>query len=409
MPYGSEVVGSRLAVRWTGDPNKPWYAGRIAEWRPYNDTHLIIYDDGDQKAHHLHDEEASGQLRWEQSRKRKSEEEGVRKASKMAKTSKKSAAKKPAAKKPATKKPAAKKPAVEKPAADKPAPQAKVAALAKGKAKANAAPAAETVSTATVDTLLKENKYDYRKLAARTWPTKFEAGGAVLPLLLCEGGARFNTIAIGPPTPGGQWKLGYADGCRGPDLSLFCWDGGEASLAGLCEEPSNTGDCMPGHAMKWDALVARGSKGEVALCAASEDAFGYKGNAFFDNANGQSMCNGFHGALVRKVKPGQTFNVADPDEGLDPEGFGPDHYGDSNEDEDRGGQTVAKTITTKEGDIEVLVLANSISGDYCVPHLMRSMRSMMRAVTKSYDKKEAAEEFDGSADDWFSRGRFGMF
>ena len=100
----------------------------------------------------------------------------------MAKTSKKSAEKKPAAKKPAAKKPAAKKAAVEKSAADKPAPQAKVAALAKGKAKANAAPAAETVSTATVDTLLKENKYDYRKLAARTWPTKFEAGGAVLPL-----------------------------------------------------------------------------------------------------------------------------------------------------------------------------------------------------------------------------------
>ena len=94
--------------------------------------------------------------------------------------------------------------------------------------------------------------------------------------------------------------------------------------------------------------------------------------------------------------------MADPDEGLDPEGFDPDHYGDSDEDEDRGGPTVAKTITTKEGDIEVLVLANSICGDYCVPHLMR-------AVTESNDKKEAAKEFDCRDDDWFSRGRFWMF
>jgi len=67
MRCGAEVVGSRLAIRWCGDQGKPWYSGRVAEWQPCDGTHLIAYDDGDQKAHNLADEESDGQLRWETS------------------------------------------------------------------------------------------------------------------------------------------------------------------------------------------------------------------------------------------------------------------------------------------------------------------------------------------------------
>ena len=388
MPYGAEIVGSRLSIRWTGERGKPWFAGRVTEWRPYDETHLITYDDGDQKAHCLVNEEANGQLRWDKSRKRKSEQGAAADVIETANTAAKKPSQQAKAAAPAMKvkkeEKKAKKPAQQaKAAAPPPAmkvkkEEKKAADNGKAKAKGKASPAAEKVSAATVDTLLEENHYEYSKLGSRAWPKLFGAGGAVLPLLH-KGGVRFNTIAIGPPAPGGKWNLGYASGCSGPFLSLFCWGDGEASLAGLSEEPSNTGDCFPGHSMKWDALVARGSKGEVALCAASDDAV-FGADAFFSNAHGQSMCGGFHGALVRKVKPGQTFEVADP--------------------EAVGGPMVAETITTKEGDIEVLIMANSISSNYCVPHLMRAENS-------SYGKKEAAEEFNGDAEDWFERGKFG--
>lgn len=61
---GAELVGLRVSIRWTGDRGKPWFSGRIAEWRPTNETHLIVYDDGDAKAHNLKEEEDAGQLRW---------------------------------------------------------------------------------------------------------------------------------------------------------------------------------------------------------------------------------------------------------------------------------------------------------------------------------------------------------
>ena len=422
MSYGAEVVGSRLTILWTGDRGKPWFAGRVTEWRPYDETHLITYDDGDQKAHCLGDEEANGQLRWEKPRKRKLEQEAEAKVIETANT---------AAKKPAQQaNPKAAAPANVK-KEDKPKMATNTNAKAKvmdngtAKGKAKASPAAVKISAATVDMVLKENDYDYSKLGSRAWPKQFGAGGAVLPLLE-KGGARFNTIAIGPPVPGGKWNLGYAAGCRGPSLSLFCWGGGEASLAGLSEEPSNTGDCFPGHSMKWDALVARGSKGEVALlgaggssmsllgaggsamtrspCAELDDPVFGRG-AFFANALGQSMCGGFHGALVRKVKPGQTFEVADPNAGLGSDGPSDDIDDDDDNGGEGGGPKVAETITTKEGDIEVLIMANSISSNYCVPHLMR-------AENASYDKKEAAKEFDGGDGDWwdwFGCGKFGMW
>ena len=53
MVRGAELLGLRVSIRWTGDPGKPWYSGSIAEWRPYDEMHLIAYDDGDQKAHNL--------------------------------------------------------------------------------------------------------------------------------------------------------------------------------------------------------------------------------------------------------------------------------------------------------------------------------------------------------------------
>ena len=61
---GAELVGSRVYIRWTGERGRPWFPGRIAEWRPSDEAHLIVYDDGDEKLHYLSAEETAGQLRW---------------------------------------------------------------------------------------------------------------------------------------------------------------------------------------------------------------------------------------------------------------------------------------------------------------------------------------------------------
>lgn len=62
--YERSVIGRRVSIQWTGDRGKPWYSGRIAEYRPTDETHLVVYDDGDQKAHHLGSEEEVGQVKW---------------------------------------------------------------------------------------------------------------------------------------------------------------------------------------------------------------------------------------------------------------------------------------------------------------------------------------------------------
>ena len=64
MVYAREIVGERVSIRWTGDPGKPWYAGRIADFEPASCVHLVKYDDGDQRRHDITSEEANGQLRW---------------------------------------------------------------------------------------------------------------------------------------------------------------------------------------------------------------------------------------------------------------------------------------------------------------------------------------------------------
>ena len=62
--YGKEVVGRRVAIRWTGDPGQPWFSGCVAEHFLGLGEHLVRYDDGDQRSHDLADEETNGQLRW---------------------------------------------------------------------------------------------------------------------------------------------------------------------------------------------------------------------------------------------------------------------------------------------------------------------------------------------------------
>ena len=59
-----ELLGSRVSIRWLGDRGKPWYSGKIAEYYQSSGEHLVLYDDGEQKAHNLAGEEACGQLRW---------------------------------------------------------------------------------------------------------------------------------------------------------------------------------------------------------------------------------------------------------------------------------------------------------------------------------------------------------
>ena len=63
-PRGSELLGKRVSIRWLGDRGKPWYSGKVAEYYRASGEHLVLYDDGDQKAHNLAGEEEVGQLLW---------------------------------------------------------------------------------------------------------------------------------------------------------------------------------------------------------------------------------------------------------------------------------------------------------------------------------------------------------
>ena len=65
-PYGAQVVGRRVSMRWLAEPGKPWFEGRVAEYRPWAvpPTHLVSYDDGDLREHVLENELAVGTLRW---------------------------------------------------------------------------------------------------------------------------------------------------------------------------------------------------------------------------------------------------------------------------------------------------------------------------------------------------------
>ena len=57
---GRAAVGSRVSIRWTGTPDAPWYSGRIVDYAPATNEHLVLYDDGEQKMHVLGQEE----LQW---------------------------------------------------------------------------------------------------------------------------------------------------------------------------------------------------------------------------------------------------------------------------------------------------------------------------------------------------------
>ena len=62
--YGQDVVGSRVAIRWMGDRGQPWFKGKVMDYNPTAETHLVLYEDGDQRSHRLAAEEELGQLRW---------------------------------------------------------------------------------------------------------------------------------------------------------------------------------------------------------------------------------------------------------------------------------------------------------------------------------------------------------
>ena len=38
----SAVVGRRVSIRWTGDPGKPWYEGKIVEFQAATDRFLAV-------------------------------------------------------------------------------------------------------------------------------------------------------------------------------------------------------------------------------------------------------------------------------------------------------------------------------------------------------------------------------
>ena len=64
MYVGEDAVNRLVQIYWLGD--KKWFKGRVVEFRPCNrpPTHLVKYDDGDQKEHDLEHENEHGHLQW---------------------------------------------------------------------------------------------------------------------------------------------------------------------------------------------------------------------------------------------------------------------------------------------------------------------------------------------------------
>ena len=50
---GKGLVGERISVFWEDDA--AWYSGSIREYTEATETHLVVYDDGDQRHEELSD------------------------------------------------------------------------------------------------------------------------------------------------------------------------------------------------------------------------------------------------------------------------------------------------------------------------------------------------------------------
>ena len=50
--HGAEIVGRRVAVYWEGD--KRWFAGMVIAYKPADEEHVVVYDDGEKRNELLH-------------------------------------------------------------------------------------------------------------------------------------------------------------------------------------------------------------------------------------------------------------------------------------------------------------------------------------------------------------------
>ena len=62
--YGQEVLGRRLSIYWP--PEKMWFRGCIKDFSVIDETHYVVYDDGDAQWEALGNSEALSHLQWEQ-------------------------------------------------------------------------------------------------------------------------------------------------------------------------------------------------------------------------------------------------------------------------------------------------------------------------------------------------------
>ena len=58
-PVGHKLVGARVKVWWEDD--EKWYSGTVREYMAIDDSHLVLYDDGEQR----HEELSGAELQWE--------------------------------------------------------------------------------------------------------------------------------------------------------------------------------------------------------------------------------------------------------------------------------------------------------------------------------------------------------
>ena len=206
------------------------------------------------------------------------------------------------------------------------------------------------------------------------WPVVVEKRSTCTAALRRRGAYR--TVAVSP-APMSSSPRACTTGPCGPDMLLYCWGDGKASIVGFPDEPSEEGGDSTKADLQLHNATATLHIADLGIFSADRR----YGNHLV-NGSGQ-LFRGIHGASVSMVQAGQSFPVRVYEDGYD--------------------DPPMATVTTQPGDLEVVVYLSTIwGGSGCgIAYLMR------KRDNEDEDEEAVMRRFKGLADDWSSSGNFG--
>ena len=187
------------------------------------------------------------------------------------------------------------------------------------------------------------------------WPAHVDSKAACIAAL--RGRRVYHTVASSPEEFNAsdqlEHALGSTTGRCGPEMILYCWGGGNASMVGFPNLP----DVEQGvDSIKADLEL---HKDTATLHLAQLGVFSADaryGNKMVDSTGPGMVFNGFHGASVRMLEAEQTFNAKNFEHCYPAVGAPPEI-----------------TVTTQPGDLEVVLYLGSKGCGYARLYLMRQM------------------------------------